>query len=318
MRTLVTGGAGFIGSHLCERLVNDGHTVICIDNFDPYYSPEIKRNNIKHLIGKDSFKLVEADIRNRKELERIFQRNVIEKIVHLAAKVGVRPSIQDPISYQDTNVKGTLNLLELCKEHGAEHFIFGSSSSVYGISGKVPFSEKDQVNPISPYAVSKRACELYSYAYSHLYAIHVSCLRFFTVYGPRQRPDMAMHKFTRLIDQNKEVPMYGNGTSKRDFTYINDIIDGILSVLSKEFNFEVFNLGSSKTVELRHLISLIEENLGKKAKIEQLPEQIGDVPLTYANISKSERLLGYQPKVSIEDGVKKFIRWYRGTRRMVT
>lgn len=313
MKCLVTGGAGFIGSHLCERLLNDGHEVICLDNFDPYYSPDIKRKNIEHLLDKPNFTLIEADIRNKKEMEKIFRTDVIDKVVHLAAKVGVRPSIQDPLSYEDVNIKGTLNLLELSKEHDIEHFIFGSSSSVYGISDKIPFSEDGPVKPISPYAASKRAGELLCYSYSHLYDISISCLRFFTVYGPRQRPEMAIHKFTILIDQGKEVPMYGDGASKRDYTYITDTIDGTVDALNKKFDFEIFNLGNSKTVELRYLISLIEENLGKKAKIKQLPEQPGDVPITYADISKSKRLLGYSPNISIEEGVKRFVEWYRRT-----
>ncbi|MBA7499048.1 UDP-glucose 4-epimerase [subsurface metagenome] len=312
MKCLITGGAGFIGSHLCERLLSDGHEVICLENFDPYYSPDIKRKNIEYLLDQPNCILIEADIRNKKEMEKIFRMDAIDKVVHLAAKVGVRPSIQDPLSYEDVNIKGALNLLELSKEHDIRHFIFGSSSSVYGISDKIPFSEDGLVKPISPYAASKRAGELLCYTYSHLYDIPISCLRFFTVYGPKQRPEMAIHKFTRLIDQGKEVPMYGDGSSKRDYTYITDIIDGTMNALNKKFDFEIFNLGNSKTVELRYLISLIEENLGKKAKIKQLPEQLGDVPITYADISKSKRLLGYSPKISIEEGVKRFVEWYRG------
>lgn len=314
MICLVTGGAGFIGSHLVARLLESGSEVICIDNFDPYYPPEIKRENIsKHLSNEDNFSLIEADIRDRKDLEMIFKSNNIDKIVHLAARAGVRPSISNPLLYEDVNVKGTLNLLELSKDYGIEEFVFGSSSSVYGVGDKIPFSEDEGVDrPISPYAASKRSCELFCYTYSHLYDISLSCLRFFTVYGPRQRPEMAIHKFTRLIDQqNKEVPMYGDGASKRDYTYISDIIDGIVSALDKNFGFEIINLGNSKTVELRYLISLIEKNLGKKAMIKRLPDQPGDVPITYADISKANRLLNYNPEVGIEDGIKKFVEWYK-------
>ena len=313
MKYLVTGGAGFIGSHLVDRLLENGDKVICIDNFNHYYSPEIKRQNInKHLSNEDNFSLIEADIRNRKDLEKIFRANNIDKILHLSARAGVRPSISDPLLYEDVNVKGTLNLLELSKEHGIEDFIFGSSSSVYGNNEKIPFSEGDGVNrPISPYAASKRSCELFCYTYSHLYNIPISCLRFFTVYGPRQRPEMAINKFTRLIHQGKEIPMYGDGSSKRDYTYISDIIDGIVSALDKKFDFEIFNFGNSKTVELRYLISLIEKNLGKRAKIRQFPDQPGDVPITYADISKAKKLLGYNPKVRIEEGIKKFVEWYK-------
>jgi len=311
MKALITGGAGFIGSHVCERLLNEGHEILCLDNFDPYYSPAIKRKNVKHLLHRNGFVLIKTDIRNKRELEKIFQTRSIDKIVHLAAKPGVRPSIQDPLSYEHVNIGGTLNLLELGKEYDIEHFIFGSSSSVYGINDKIPFSESDQVNPISHYAVSKRACELFCRAYSHLHNMSISCLRFFTVYGPRQRPEMAVHKFTRLIDQREEVPIYGDGSSKRDYTYITDIIDGVVKVLNKKFDFEIFNLGSSKTVELRYLISLIEENLGKKATIRRLPEQPGDVPITCADISKSKRLLHYDPKVSIEEGIRRFVEWYK-------
>ena len=319
MRYLVTRGAGFIGSHLIDRLLENGEEVICIDNFDPFYSPAIKRGNIsKHLSNGDTFSLIEADIRNKKELENIFKSNIIDKIVHLAAKAGVRPSISNPRLYEDVNVKGTLNLLELSKDYGVTDFVFGSSSSVYGISDKIPFSEADGVDrPISPYAASKRSCELFCYTYSHLHGISISCLRFFTVYGPRQRPEMAIHKFTRLIDQNKEVPLYGDGASKRDYTYISDIIDGIVSALDKRFGFEIINLGNSKTVELRYLISLIEKNLDKKAMIKRLPDQPGDVPITYADISKAKRLLNYHPEVGIEDGIKRFVEWYKNKSRGV-
>jgi len=313
MRILVTGGAGFIGSHLVDKLLAMNQKVICIDNFDPFYDPEIKKKNIEHNLENKNFVLEKEDIRNEKKLEEIFKMYDIDKIIHLAARAGVRPSIRDPLLYENVNIKGTLNLLELCKKYQIKNFIFGSSSSVYGINSKVPFSEDDPISfPISPYATSKRSCELFCFTYSHLYNIPVTCLRFFTVYGPRQRPEMAIHKFTRLISQGKTIEMYGDGTSKRDYTYIDDIINGIISALNKKFDFEVINLGNSEIVELRYLISLIEKNLGKKAKIKQLSEQPGDVPITYADITKAKKLLNYEPKVKIEEGIEKFVEWYRG------
>ena len=314
MSYLVTGGAGFIGSHLIARLLEEGHSVICLDNFDPYYDPQLKKKNIVHNLSKKNFKLIEADVRDKKALERIFKENDIEKIVHLAAKVGVRPSIKEPLLYEDVNVRGTLNLLELCKEHKVGNFIFGSSSSVYGNIEKVPFSEDDVPKPISPYGASKRSAELLCYVYSSLYSISITCLRFFTVYGPRQRPDMAIHKFTKLIDQGKEIQIYGDGASKRDYTYIDDIVTGIVNSLEREFPFEIFNLGDSKTVELKELISLIEEELGKKAVVRKMPAKLGDMSITYANISKARKMLDYDPKVSLEAGIKAFIKWYKTKR----
>ena len=311
MRVLVTGGAGFIGSHLVDRLIGEEHHVVCLDNFDPYYDSAIKRRNIAHNLENKNFKLVETDVRDKGKLEGVFKNQKIEQVVHLAAKVGVRPSVQDPFIYEDVNIRGTINLLELSRDFNIKNFIFGSSSSVYGIGEKVPFSEEDVCQPISPYAVSKRACELYCYAYHHLFDIPVCCLRFFTVYGPRQRPEMAIHRFTRLIDEGREIEVYGDGSSKRDYTYIDDVIEGLRAVLDKKFDFQIINLGSSKTVELRYLISLIEKNLGKKAKIKKLPNQLGDVPVTCADISKAKRLLNHDPKVGIENGIKRFIEWHK-------
>jgi UDP-glucuronate 4-epimerase len=312
---LVTGGAGFIGSHLVDRLIVEGHHVVCLDNFDPYYDPAIKRRNIAHNLRNENFELVEADVRDKGKLEGVFKNQKIEQVVHLAAKVGVRPSVQDPFIYEDVNIGGTINLLELSRDFNIKNFIFGSSSSVYGISEKVPFSEEDVCQPISPYAVSKRACELYCHAYHHLFDIPVRCLRFFTVYGPRQRPEMAIHKFTRLIDEGKEIEVYGDGSSKRDYTYIDDIIKGIMAALDKKFDFQIINLGNSETVELKRLISLIEENLGEKAKIKWLQAQPGDVPITYADISKAKGLLNYHPKIGIEEGIRKFVEWYMECRK---
>ncbi|MBA7640839.1 UDP-N-acetylglucosamine 4-epimerase [subsurface metagenome] len=314
MSILVTGGAGFIGSHLINKLLEEGHSVICLDNFDSYYDSQLKKKNIVHNLSKKNFKLIEADVRDKKALERIFKENDIEKIVHLAAKVGVRPSIKEPLLYEDVNVRGTLNLLELCKEHKVGNFIFGSSSSVYGNIEKVPFSEDDVPKPISPYGASKRSAELLCHVYSSLYGIPITCLRFFTVYGPRQRPDMAIHKFTKLIDQGKEIQMYGDGTSKRDYTYISDIVTGIVNALKKGFPLEIFNLGNSRIIELKEIISVIENELGEKAMVRKLPIRPGDMPITYANISKARKLLDYNPQVSLEAGIKAFIKWYKTKR----
>ena len=313
---LVTGGAGFIGSHLCERLLSRGDSVVCLDNFDPYYSPEVKRRNIQKALKNKRFHLIECDIRDEGKLAELFSSHDFSCVVHLAARAGVRPSIKDPHIYQDVNIGGTINLLEMCREHKIASFIFGSSSSVYGDSGKVPFSESDVLmRPISPYAASKQACELFCYTYHHLYDIHITCLRFFTVYGPRQRPDMAIHKFTRLIDGGKQIEIYGDGSSRRDYTYIDDIIDGVEAAVDKNLAFEVINLGESETIELNRLVSLIEENIGKKAKVVRMPMQPGDVPITYADISRARKLLGYEPQVKVDEGIPLFVEWYKGQGR---
>jgi UDP-glucuronate 4-epimerase len=314
---LVTGGAGFIGSHLCERLLSDGVHVICIDNFDSFYDPDIKIKNVEG-IGKkfpDLFELVTGDIRNPEHLKGAFQKNRIDFVVHLAARAGVRPSIADPLLYQDVNIRGTIILLETCKENGIKKFIFASSSSVYGENQRVPFTEKDlDIQPISPYGATKRAGELLCYSYHHLYGMNIACLRIFTAYGPRQRPEMAIHKFTRLIDQGGKIPMYGDGSSRRDYTYIDDLIDGILGVIHHHKGFEIYNLGESQTTSLKELIRLIEESFGKKANIEMLESQPGDVSVTYADITKAERMLKYQPRVKMEEGIKRFVEWYKKER----
>jgi UDP-glucuronate 4-epimerase len=312
MAVLVTGGAGFIGSHLIEKLLSENKNIICFDNFNDYYEPKIKLSNIAGCMDNPNFVLIEGDIRDTDSLNSLFKTHNITEVVHLAARAGVRPSLEHPMLYQDVNVKGTINLLEIVRIYGVRNFIFGSSSSVYGINSKVPFNENDKIDkPVSPYAATKRAAELLCFTYHHLYDIPITCLRFFTVYGPRQRPDMAIHKFTNLIDQGKEITMFGDGKSKRDYTYVADIIDGIVTALYNPFGFEIFNLGDSKTVELQYLISLIERNLDKKAIIKRLPDQPGDVPITYADISKASDLLGYQPKVSIEEGIEKFVSWFK-------
>ncbi|MFZ5516432.1 MAG: GDP-mannose 4,6-dehydratase [Candidatus Zhuqueibacterota bacterium] len=312
MHQLVTGGAGFIGSHLIERLLNEGHTVTCLDNFNDYYDPAIKRNNIKKALQHSNYSLIEADILDEPTLNEIFQSNRFDVIVHLAARAGVRPSVQNPQLYQEVNIRGTMNLLELAKTWSIKKFVMASSSSVYGNNTKVPFSESDPVdNPISPYAATKKACELIGYTYSALYDISVTCLRFFTVYGPRQRPDMAIHKFTKLIDQDKEIPIFGDGKAQRDFTYYTDIIEGLVASIERCNGYHVYNLGESRVVQLMELVTLIEKNLGKKARIKWSPAQPGDVKITYADIARARHDLDYNPRVAIEYGVSQFVEWYR-------
>ncbi len=315
---LVTGGAGFIGSHLCERLLSDGVKVICLDNFDPFYDPNIKIKNTEAVTKKfpDLFELVTGDIRNPEHLKGIFQKTKVDFVVHLAARAGVRPSIADPLLYQDVNIRGTIVLLEACKEHGIQNFIFASSSSVYGENQRVPFTEKDlDIQPISPYGATKRAGELLCYSYHHLYGMNIACLRIFTAYGPRQRPEMAIHKFTCFIDQGEKIPIYGDGSSRRDYTYIDDLIEGMARVIRHHKGFEIYNLGEFQTTSLKELIQLIEEALGKKATIETLSPQPGDVTITYADISKAERMVGYKPKVKVGEGIKRFVQWYQGEKK---
>ena len=312
MGILVTGGAGFIGSHVCEALLKKGHFVICVDNLNSYYNPKIKKENIEGCLKNKKFKFYKKDITDYIELKKVFSDNKIDKIVHLAARAGVRASIKDPLLYERVNVGGTLNLLEVAKGYKIKNFVFGSSSSVYGNNKKVPFSESDSTNmPVSPYAATKKAGELICYVYSHIYGIPTTCLRFFTVYGPRGRPDMAPYKFTKLINEGKKIDMYGRGNTSRDYTYVDDIVGGIIKALDSNFKYEIINLGNSNTVKLKYFISLIEKELEKKAKIKIMPAQIGDVKRTYADINKAKKLLGYKPKVKIEEGIKEFVRWYK-------
>ena len=314
---LVTGGAGFIGSHLCEQLLGDGSKVICLDNFDSFYDPNIKIKNVERMTKKfpDLFELVTGDIRNPEHLKGIFQKTKVDFAVHLAARAGVRPSIADPLLYQDVNIRGTIVLLEACKEHGIQNFIFASSSSVYGENQRIPFIEKDlDIQPISPYGATKRAGELLCYFYHHLYGMNIACLRIFTAYGPRQRPEMAIHKFTCFIDQGEKIPIYGDGSSRRDYTFIDDLIDGILGVIHYHKGFEIYNLGESQTTSLRELIQLIEEALSKKANTEMLEPQPGDVSVTYADITKAKQMLKYHPKVKMKEGIQRFVEWYRRTK----
>lgn len=310
MGILVTGGAGFIGSHLCDRLLEIGEKVICLDNFNDYYDPKLKEANIKEAKKNPDFTLIRGDILDRELLEEIFSNYRIEKIAHLAAIAGVRASILSPQKYIDTDVKGTVTLLEVVRRYSVTNFVFGSSSSVYGINKKVPFNEKDPTDcQISPYAAAKKSAELFCWIYHHLYKIPTVILRFFTVYGPRQRPDMAIRKFTELLMAGKPIQIFGSGTSKRDYTYIDDIIDGVFNALQGKYSFEIINLGDSKTVELKELVKIISEELGIEPEIEQLLLQPGDVPITYADITKAETLLNYNPKVYIREGIKRFIEW---------
>lgn len=319
---LVTGGAGFIGSHLSEALLKKGNKVIIIDNFNSYYNPAIKRKNIEEIkqtcltndIKDELLEIFEGDIRDKEFLKKIFLEK-IDVVVHLAAMAGVRPSIEEPCLYYDVNIIGTLNLLEKCKENNINKFIFASSSSVYGNNKKVPFSEEDPVDePISPYASTKKSGELLCHTYHHLYNIDTACLRFFTVYGPRQRPDLAIHKFTNLINKNESIPFYGDGSTSRDYTYIEDIVDGILGsieyICKNENVFEVFNIGGDKTVTLLEMVKTIEKALGKNAILNKMPMQPGDVNRTCADITRSRDLIKYNPKTSFENGIEKFVEWF--------
>lgn len=309
---LVTGGAGFIGSHLTRRLLTRGDRVTVLDDFNDFYDPARKRENIAPFLSQAGYRLVEGDIRDAALVDRLFAEGSFEAVVHLAARAGVRPSLSEPILYEEVNCIGTLRLLEAARKHGPNVFLFGSSSSVYGINEKIPFAEDDEINqPISPYATTKRTGELLCYNYHHLYGFKVACLRFFTVYGPAQRPEMAIHKFTDLLAHGKAVPMYGDGSSRRDYTYVDDIVDGLLATLDHPPGFEILNLGGAETTALSDLVTWIAEELAVPARIDYLPAQPGDVPITYADVTKASRLLGYSPKVPIREGLKRFVAWYR-------
>lgn len=311
---LITGGAGFIGSHLVDHLLAEGDWAITVvDDFNNFYDPEIKRENVRLHLRNSSYELHEVDIRERLALKEVAAGKRFDCIVHLAARAGVRPSLTQPLLYSETNINGTLNLLELAREHNVKQFVFGSSSSVYGLNAKVPFSEDDPIfHPISPYAATKAAGELLCHTYSHLYDLRCVCLRFFTVYGARQRPDLAIHKFARLISGGKSIPVYGDGLTRRDYTYVDDIIAGVRAAIDYTTSaYEVINLGESRTVELRELISLLEKELDQRAIIDRQPLQPGDVSQTYADISKARRLLSYNPQTQIEDGIHCFVEWFR-------
>lgn len=320
---LVTGGAGFIGSSLVDKLLEKGNKVVVIDNFNDYYDPKLKEKNIMDIMENmdklnmdhDNLKIYRQDIRNAIKTDEVLKNYKIDIIIHLAAMAGVRYSIEAPQIYYDVNVNGTLNLLECVRKNNIKKLIFGSSSSVYGNNKKIPFSEDDSVDhPISPYAASKKACELLCYAYHYLYDIDIACLRFFTVYGPRQRPDLAIHKFTKAIILEEPVPIYGNGLTERDYTYIDDIVDGIMKTINwikKEDNrYEIFNLGESRTIPLNEMVAIIEKILCKKANTYHFPMQDGDMERTFADISKASKFLGYFPNKTFEDGVVEFIKWF--------
>jgi UDP-glucuronate 4-epimerase len=313
-KLLITGGAGFIGSHLVDRLLTTQvEHITIVDDFNDFYDPSIKRANINEHLKDPRYQIADIDIRDRTSLEQVFAKNNFDCIVHLAARAGVRPSLSEPQLYSETNINGTLNLLELARQNHVKQFVFGSSSSVYGINAKVPFSEDDPIRqPISPYAATKAAGELLCHTYSHLYELRCICLRFFTVYGPRQRPDLAIHKFAKLISERKPIPVFGDGTTRRDYTYIDDIINGVTAAIDyNKSNYEVINLGESRTVELKELISLLEAELDVHAIIDRQPPQPGDVPQTFADISKARALLGYEPTTQIEEGLRRFVEWFR-------
>jgi UDP-glucuronate 4-epimerase len=315
---LVTGGAGFIGSHFVDKLLSEKTwNVVVVDDFNNFYSPDIKRENISEHLKNSNYKLFELDIYDYQKLREVFESTKFDVIVHLAARAGVRPSLEEPQLYVRTNINGTMNLLELAREFGVKQFVFASSSSVYGINAKIPFSEEDRIyQTISPYAATKASGEHLCYTYSHLYGIRCVCLRFFTVYGARQRPDLAICKFSRLILNEKPIPVFGDGLTRRDYTYIDDIIQGVRASTDYDKSiFEVFNLGESQTIELRELIRLLEENLGKKAIIDRKPLQPGDVPCTYSDISKARELLSYNPTTKIEKGIEKFVEWIKKGKR---
>jgi UDP-glucuronate 4-epimerase len=313
MNFLVTGGAGFIGSHLCGRLLQAGHAVWALDNLDPFYDVAIKQGNLRDIAqaGKP-FTFVPGDVTDPACLDRLFGGVRFDQIIHLAARAGVRPSLLEPALCLRVNVEGTAQLLEAARRHSVGKITIASSSSVYGINARVPFTESDPIfSPISPYAASKLACEALGHVYHDIYSMDVVMLRFFTVYGPRQRPDLAIHKFARLIDAGKPIPVFGDGATARDYTYITDTIDGIMACVQKKFGYEIFNLGESQTVELGYLITLLEKALGKKAIIDRQPPQPGDVPITFADISKGRQRLGYRPRVKIEEGIPRFIEWFK-------
>jgi len=311
-RILVTGGAGFIGSHVVEALLARGDDVTIVDNFDPFYDESIKRRNLEEVSLAGSFELVEVDIRDREPMTALFAKSGFDGVIHLAAKAGVRPSIEDPGGYVSTNLDGSAVIFDLVVAHEIPRFAFASSSSVYGNNKTVPFSEDDPVDhPVSPYAATKKAGELVAHAYHHIHGMNVSCLRFFTVYGPRQRPEMAIHKFTRMIDEGVPIPFFGDGTSRRDYTYIDDIVDGVVRAYDRCEGYRIYNLGESHTTTLTRLVEVIEEALGTKANIDRQPFQAGDVQETFANIDRARAELDYAPSTLVEEGIPRFVEWYR-------
>ena len=317
MNFLVTGGAGFIGSHVCERLLHDGHAVWAFDDLNDFYDPQIKRRTLRDIAAlARPFTFIPGDLTDVGAVNTLFSSVKFDQVIHLAARAGVRPSLEQPALYQRVNVEGTVNILEAARKTGCKKITIASSSSVYGVNAKVPFSERDPIfSAVSPYAASKLACEALGHVYHHIYGMDVAMLRFFTVYGPRQRPDLAIHKFTKLIEAGQPIPVFGDGSTARDHTFITDILEGILACTRKEFGFEVFNLGESQTVKLSELIALIESALGKQAVIDRQPIQPGDVPITFADISKARTMLGYDPQVKAAQGIPLFVDWFRKNRQ---
>jgi UDP-glucuronate 4-epimerase len=317
MNFLVTGGAGFIGSHVCERLLQAGHAVWAFDDLNDFYDPALKEANLRAIgAAGRRFTFIRGDITERAALATLFASVPFDQVIHLAARAGVRPSLLEPALYQRVNVEGTVNVLEAARLHRVKKAIVASSSSVYGVNAKVPFAEDDPIfRAISPYAAGKLACEALGHVYHHVYGLDVVMLRFFTVYGPRQRPDLAIHKFARLISAGKPVPVFGDDATARDYTYITDTVDGVIAATGREFGYEIINLGESETVTLARLIALLEQALGRNASVERLPPQPGDVPITCADITKARRLLGYAPRVTIEQGIPLFVEWFRRQER---
>ncbi len=315
MKLLITGGAGFIGSSLADRRLARGDDVTVLDDFNDYYDPRVKRENVAAHSGDPRYRLAEGDIRDRALVFRVFESGAFDAVVHLAARAGVRPSLKDPVLYEEVNCVASLHLLEAAVRFGKPKFVFASSSSVYGINSKLPFSESDPIEkPVSPYATTKRSGELLVFNYHHLYGLDAFCLRFFTVYGPRQRPEMAIARFTDAIERGAEFPFHGDGSSRRDYTYIDDILDGVEAAIDRCRGFEIVNLGGAHPITLSELVERIEKATGKKAKLTRLPDQPGDVPATFADVQKARRLLGFEPKVPIEEGLRRYVEWYRAAR----
>jgi UDP-glucuronate 4-epimerase len=317
MNFLVTGGAGFIGSHVCERLLRDGHRVWAFDDLNDFYDPQLKRRNLREIQSPAlPLEFIPGDLCDAVALANLFSAVKFDQVIHLAGRAGVRPSLEQPALYLRVNVEGTVNVLEAARKTGVKKITIASSSSVYGVNAKVPFSERDPIfSAVSPYAASKLACEALGHTWHHIYKMDVAMLRFFTVYGPRQRPDLAIHKFTKLIDAGQPIPVFGDGSTARDHTHISDILEGIVACTQREFGFEIFNLGESQTVKLSELISLIEKALGKPAIIDRQPLQPGDVPITFADISKAAAKLGYHPTMKVEKGIPLFVDWFRKNRQ---
>ena len=312
MKVLITGGAGFIGFHVAQALLKRGDKVVIVDNFNDYYDPKLKYDRINQIKKEKNLKVYKTDISNYKKFERIFKKHKFDRVCHLAAQVGVRYSLKNPFLYQKCNDLGTLNILELIKKYNIKNFVYASSSSVYGDNKKIPFSEKDDVDyPVSFYAATKKSNELYAHIYHKLYGINCTGLRFFTVYGPWGRPDMAMSKFVKNILAGKPIDVYNYGKMKRDFTYISDVVKAIIISIDNPFPYEIINLGNNKPIELNKFIRTIEKTLGKKAKKKMKPMQLGDVPITYADIKKAKRLLNYNPRIDIEEGINNFVEWYK-------